>query len=134
MERKDVGSAEPRTTARAPARDKPDSRPARMMMGASALAAVTIIGAGLVDFPLAVAEEPLAAPVVTNTQAVSAKKVQQVKRPVKYVRLKPGQRAPKGAKVIREAAPTPRIVVQRIVTSAPRRAARPVARSRQSGG
>lgn len=115
--------------ARARGRDKPDPRPARLMLGAGALAAVTIVGAGLVDYPPAVAEEPPSAP----AKAGSAK-VEQAKRPVKYVRLKPGQKAPKGARVIKEAAPTPRVVVQRVVVPAPRQSGRTVARSRQSGG
>jgi hypothetical protein len=95
------------------------------MVGASALAAVTIIAAGLVDFPLAVADGPSPAPGVAE--------VEQPKRPVRYVRLKPGQEAPKGAKVIEEAAPAPRVVIQRIVTRAQGGSTRPVARSRQSG-
>lgn len=115
--------------ARARGRDKPDPRPARLMLGAGALAAVTIVGAGLVDYPPAVADEPPSAP----AEAGSAK-VEQVKRPVKYVRLQPGQKAPKGARVIKEAAPTPRVVVQRVVVPAPRQSSRTVARSRQSGG
>jgi len=108
-------------------RERPDSRPARLMMGAGALAAVTVIGAGLVDYPMAVAEQPAApdqAPVVKPTQ---------VKREVRYVRLKPGQKAPKGAKVIREAAPTPRVVVRRVVVPQTSRSTRTVARTRQSG-
>jgi hypothetical protein len=99
------------------------------MLGAGALAAMTVVGAGLVDFPPAVAEETPPAPAkagVTTTE--------KVKRPVKYVRLKPGQKAPKGARVIKEAAPTPRVVVQRVVVAAPRQSGRTVARSRQSGG
>jgi hypothetical protein len=98
------------------------------MLGAGALAAVTVVGAGLVDFPPAMAEEPLppAEAAVTTTE--------KVKRPVTYVRLKPGQKAPKGARVIKEAAPTPRVVVQRVVVPAPRQSGRTVARSRQSGG
>ncbi len=114
---------------RTPRGDRPDPRPARLMLGAGALAAVTVVGAGLVDFPPAVAEEAPSRPATTHVA-----KAEKVKRPVKYVRLKPGQKAPKGATVIREAAPTPRVIVQRIVTSAPRRPARSVARSRQSGG
>ena len=99
------------------------------MLGAGALAALTVVGAGLVDFPSAVAEEAPTAPAkagVTTTE--------KAKRPVQYVRLKPGQKAPKGARVIREAAPTPRVVVQRVVVPAPRKSGRIVARSRQSGG
>jgi hypothetical protein len=99
------------------------------MLGAGALAALTVVGAGLVDFPPAMAEEPPPAPAeagVTTTE--------KVKRPVKYVRLKPGEKAPEGARVIKEAAPTPRVVVQRVVVPAPKRSQRTVARSRQSGG
>ena len=114
-------------------RERPDSRPARLMMGAGALAAVTVIGAGLVENPLAVADDPPSAP----TQAASAKarpaKVKAVERPVRYVRLKPGQKAPQGAKVIREKAPKPRVVVRRVVTPAASQPSRTVARSRQSG-
>ena len=42
-------------------RERPDPRPARLMRGAGALAAVTIIGAGLVVYPPAVAVVPLPA-------------------------------------------------------------------------
>jgi hypothetical protein len=99
------------------------------MLGASALAAVTVIGAGLVEFPPAVAEVPPAAPAQAGV-AVTEK----AERPVRYVRLKPGQQAPKGARVIKEAAPTPRVVVQRVVIPAQGPSGRSVARSRQSGG
>jgi hypothetical protein len=128
MGRSAAGPGEKPPRARGSGRDKPDPRPARLMMGASALAAVSVVAAGLVDFPPAAAEEPQPAPVkagVTTTE--------KVKRPVTYVRLKPGQKAPRGARVIREAAPTPRVVVQRVVVPAPGRSARTVARSRQSG-
>jgi len=119
-------SPRPSPPGRKPGRERPDSRPARLMMGAGALAAVTVIGAGLVDYPMANAEEQ------TTTQAPAASTV-AVERPVRYVRLKPGQKAPKGAKVIREAAPTPRIVVRRVVTSPAKTSTRTVARSKQSG-
>lgn len=108
------------------------------MMGAGALAAATVIGAGLVDYPTAVAEQPAAAAV--QTREVKAQRVKReakakrVKREVRYVRLKPGQKAPKGAKVIREAAPKPRVVVRQVVVRGPSRSTRSVARSRQSGG
>ena len=130
MERRNAAAAgERKPTARAPGRDKPDPRPARLMLGAGALAAVTVVGAGLVDFPPAAAEEPASAPAIAGVA-----QDEQVKRPVKYVRLKPGQKAPKGARVIKEAAPTPRVVVQRVVVPEARQSARSVARSRQSGG
>lgn len=129
MGRTDVG--ETPTQDRPPrgaGRERPDPRPARLMMGAGALAAVTVIGAGLVDYPLATAEDPPAAPAeATGWQ------VETVERPVRYVRLKPGQQAPAGATVIREAAPTPRVIVRRVTTPAPSRTSRTVARSRQSG-
>ncbi len=96
------------------------------------MAALTVIGAGLVRFPMAVADPAVSAP---EPKQATAKEV--VERPVKYVRLEPGQKAPKGAKVIRKAAPTPRIVVRRVapVTQvAPRPAPRRVVtRTRQSG-
>ena len=117
-------------------RERPDPRPARLMMGAGALAAVSVIGAGLVPFPTSQAQAPTSAP----APAPAGAKVAKIQRPVTYVRLKPGQRAPKGARVIREAAPTPRVVVRRVVVSAPARSTqtvsrstRTVARSRQSG-
>ena len=127
--RTSTASSEPKRPTRAPARDKPDPRPARLMLGAGALAALTVVGAGLVDFPTAVAEQPLSAPA-----KAAVTKIEKVKRPVKYVRLKPGQQAPRGARVIKEAAPAPRVVVQRIVVSSARQPSRTVARSRQSGG
>lgn len=98
------------------------------MVGAGALAAVTVIGAGLVDYPTAVADRPpapaIGAPAVETTR---------VRREVRYVHLKPGQQAPKGAKVIREAATTPRVIVRQVVVPGPSRPSRVVARSRQSG-
>ena len=120
-------------------RERPDPRPARLMMGATALAAVTVIGAGLVDLPSATAGDP----VITGTGADSgatstAPQTKKVKQPVTYVRLKPGQKAPKGAKVIKEAAPTPRVIVRQVVRPAAagstRQTTRPAARTRQSGG
>jgi hypothetical protein len=130
MERKNVAPTNgQKPLAKGRAGDKPDPRPARLMLGAGALAAVTVVGAGLVDFPPAVAEEPLPAPAKAGVS-----KAEEVKRPVEYVRLKPGQKAPKGAKVIKEAAPTPRVVVQRLVVPAQSQTGRSVTRSRQSGG
>jgi len=98
------------------------------MVGGAALAALLIIGAGLVRFPVN-PDEPAGVPDADP----SRRKDTTVKRPVHYVRLKPGQTAPPGARVIREAAPTPRIVV-RLVPSAGQAAQRGVVvRTRQSG-
>ncbi len=125
---------------RPPAKGKPSSRPARVMIAAGAVAALTVIGAGLVRFPVAaddpVAATPETADTATTAQAATSARVKAT-RPVKYVRLKPGQKAPKGAKVIREAAPTPRVVIRRVtptVRQAPQPAPRRVVtRTRQSG-
>jgi hypothetical protein len=64
----------------------------------------------------------------------------KVRRPVRYVHLKPGQQAPPGAKVIRQAAPPPRVIVQRVAVAAPSTISsrvapvrRTVTRTRQSG-
>ena len=100
------------------------------MIGAGAVAALTVIGAGLVPFPVAV-DDPTA--VVPQTDEAGAKARSKTKVPVKYVRLKPGQKAPKGAKVIREAVPTPRIVVRRVSSPAQKGSTRVVARTKQSG-
>ena len=130
MERKNVAPPDgQQTPPRGRVRDKPDPRPARLMLGAGALAAVAVVAAGLVDFPPAVPEEPL--PALPRAEVA---KVETVERPVRYVRLKPGQKAPKGAKVIKEAAPAPRVVVQRVVVPAQSQVRRAVTRSRQSGG
>ena len=47
-----------KTPTKSRGRDKPDPRPARLMLGAGALSSVTVVGGGLVDFPPAVAEDP----------------------------------------------------------------------------
>ncbi len=131
------GSSAPRAsgadTPRPAPRSRPSPRPARLMVGAAAIAALTVIGAGLVRFPLA-ADEPVAAAPESGKATAARSKSEQ---PVRYVRLKPGQKAPKGAKVIREAAPTPRVVIRRatpatqpVAQAAPRRV---VTRTRQSG-
>ena len=115
------------------ARSRPDPRPGRLMIGAGAVAALTIIGSGLVRVPLA--GEEVAQVEATRT---GTSRVQKVERPVRYVRLKPGQKAPPGARVIQEAAPAPRVVV-RLVPPTRTTVARPtsrqvVTRTRQSGG
>lgn len=97
-------------------------------MGASAVAAVTIIAAGLVDFPLASAQSE---PAPATDRGAGAGRAE---RPVRYVRLRPGENAPTGATVIREAAPTPRVVVRRVDPPAAPASRPKVARTRQSGG
>jgi hypothetical protein len=97
-------------------------------MGAGALAALAVVGAGLAELPTSGAETGGAVDAGKQTAEVKV-----VERPVRYVRLEPGQKAPKGARVIREAAPTPRVVVRRVRVSAPSQVQRNVARTRQSG-
>lgn len=111
---------------------RPSAQPARWAVGATALAAVTVIGAGLVRFPMAADEPPTAGPSSGATTAGRDSSATQ-ERPVKYVRLEPGQRAPKGARVIREAAPTPRVVIPRVAPPPQQTSVRTVTRTRQSG-
>jgi hypothetical protein len=107
----------------------------RLMIGAAAAAALALIGSGLIRVPVT-GDEVLAQASAPTSRPPRAKKV---KRPIRYVRLKPGQKAPRGARVIREAAPTPRVIV-RLVAPASRATTRAVStqrvitRTRQSGG
>ncbi len=92
---------------------------------------MSIVTAGLVRFPHASTPEVLA---IGPGDTPSAQ--QTVVHRIRYVQLKRGQKAPAGARVIRDADPTPRVVVRtvparRTATTAPRR--RPVTRTRQSG-
>jgi hypothetical protein len=100
--------------ARKPRRQRPDPKPSRLVVGAGAIAALSIIGAGLVRFP-ANADDAVAGQTAVAAPAKGSKAAS--KRPVKFVRLKPGQKAPAGAKVIRKKAPPPRIVVIRAGTA-----------------
>ena len=100
----------------------------RLGLGAAAIAALSVMAAGLVRFPVSdpvVADDP--------TTAVAAVRETKVERRIRYVHLKPGQKAPPGAKVIDAAAPAPRVVVTRIQAPAPVRQRRTVTRTRQSG-
>lgn len=118
----------PRPQASEANRSRPSPRPARLMIGAGAIAAVTIIGAGLVRSPLVSDEGAMAAAEPGGSRATG-----DAERPVTYVRLRPGQTAPKGARVIREAAPTPRVVVRQAAPEPNQRNVRVVTRTRQSG-
>lgn len=106
-------------------------------MSIGALAALSVMAAGM-GRSMTVGQEASAAAAdaatATMTSAVPGKR--RLERPVRYVRLKPGEQAPRGARVIREQAEAPRVVVRWVrapaSTSATSRA--PVARTRQSGG
>ena len=84
----------------------------RLVYGAGAVAAMSVMAVGLVqpDFAATAdqnaSSDPTAAPNAAQPQANVA--VQHV---TQYIHLKPGQTAPPGATVIAANAPTPRIVV-----------------------
>jgi hypothetical protein len=115
---------------------RPDPRPSRLMVGAGALAALSVIGAVLGRMPV-IAEQSTATAVIADTASGAASAdaagTSRVKRPVRYVRLKPGQKAPRGAKVIREKAAAPRVVVHWVTPVAQTVTRAPVARTVQSG-
>lgn len=116
---------------------RPDSRPMRVVYGAGALAAVSVLTVGLArpEANSSLTYEPTddggglsgGAP-VTDTE---------VRHIIRYVHLKPGQTAPPGAKVVKPDAPAPRTVVTHV--AAPRQAQprqaqpRRVVVTRQSG-
>jgi hypothetical protein len=126
----DAPARQPRPDPATPKR-RPDARPTRVVLGLGAFAAMSVVTAGLVRFPVAATPDVLAmgpepSPAVPET----------VVHRIKYVQLKRGQKAPPGARVIRGADPTPRVVVRTIparrsTSTTTRR--QPVARTRQSG-
>jgi hypothetical protein len=122
------------TGSTAPARSRPDPRPARLMVGAGAAAALALIANGLVTVP-STSDAAASAP---DAASRARPRPARVKQRLRYVRLKPGQKAPPGAKVIREAAPAPRVVVRLVPSSRSVRTApvqrKVVTRTRQSGG
>lgn len=130
---------------------RPDPRPMRLALGAGTLAAVSIMAAGLVRYPVATADDAgdavtadALADVVTVETIATARPEVRIRHRTVYVQLERGQKAPKGARVIEGKAPPPRVVVTRVagkpaatrqtrvrqVRSTPRK----VARTRQSGG
>ena len=135
----------PRHTSPRPAtapKQRPDPRPMRLALGAGAFAAVSIMTAGLIRFPMSTGDasaDAITADAPPSTETLStARPAVRIKHKTVYVQLKRGQQAPRGAKVISGAVPTPRIVV----TSYPAKAAtarvrpatrRVVTRTRQSG-
>ena len=110
-------------------KQKPDPRPMRLGLGAAAIAALSIMAAGLVRFPV---DDPAAADTGWVDETTAQVQNVRVEKRVRYVQLKPGQKAPKGAKVIEAAAPTPRVVVKTIQAAAPAPKVKKT-RTRQSG-
>ncbi len=120
---------------------RPDPRPMRLALGAGTIAAVSIMAAGLVRFPAPSADAIAAdgAADATSIETIAtARPAVIVKHKVRYVHLKPGQKAPKGAKVIAGAVPPPHVVVTHVAghPAQTRRVVihKVVTKTRQSGG
>lgn len=109
----------------------------RLALGSGALAALSLMAAGLLRFPVDDPATDAQVSAVSGTpvpRAVS-RTVRAATR-VRYIQLAPGQRAPNGATVIDAAAPTPRVVVRTLRVQAKAQAPAPrvrQARTRQSG-
>ena len=101
----------------------------RLGLAAGAVAALSVMVAGLVRFP--VADPVTTADALAGTADTTTTVETKVQKRIRYVQLKPGQAAPPGAKVIDAAAPTPRVVVTRIQAPVVHR--RVVTHTRQSG-
>ncbi len=108
----------------------------RLALGAGTIAAVSIMAAGLVRSP-GPSGDAIAADAMTVETIATAQPEIIVKHRIRYIQLRPGQQAPKGAKVIAGAVPTPRIVVTRIAarpaTTRQTPIRRVVTRTKQSG-
>jgi hypothetical protein len=117
---------------------KPNPLPSRLGVAIGAVAALSVIAAGMGRLPGAATDDSATTdgnvPPLTSPAAAVPVRATRVTRPVRYVHLKPGQKAPPGAKVIRAAAPAPRVVVRWVPPAASSPVSRaPVARTRQSG-
>ena len=109
---------------------RPDPRPMRLALGASAMAAISVMSVGLVRFPAATT--PTADAVSGPSPATVTADV-QVNHVIQYVHLKPGQKAPPGAKVITPDAPAPRVVVTHAAAAVQAPQRRVIVQTRQSG-
>ena len=93
-----TGPTRPPAAGQAPARKaKPDPRPARLGIGAGAIAALSVMTVGLVRVPTAdevVLPDPTPEPIAAVPREV------RVEHRIRYVHLKRGQKAPAGATVI----------------------------------
>jgi hypothetical protein len=115
-------------------RTRPDPRPARLMVVGGAVAALALFVAGLVRPPAAdTADATGPSDGMTFGRPDATTNIKREPR-VRYVRLKPGQKPPAGARVIQEAPPPPRVVVRSVPAPSQRSVRIPVARTRQSGG
>ncbi len=113
-----------------PVRRRPDPRPMRLTLGMGAVAAVSVMAAGMIRFPPA---KPTSTDVVTEPAAPQAQTV-EVHHIVQYLHLKPGQQAPLGATVIDANAPAPRVVVSHVAAPpGPAPTPRVIVKTHQSG-
>jgi hypothetical protein len=93
---------------------RPDARPMRVVYACGAVAAVSAVTAGLVQFGNG--GTTVASVVPPPTEAPAPVQV-PVRHVIRYVHLKPGETAPLGAKVITAKAPAPRIVVTHVAAA-----------------
>ena len=105
----------------------------RLVFGAGAMAALSVMSVGLVRLPVA---DSSSTEIITDPGPAVAGPDIRINHVIRYVHLKPGQVAPAGAKVITPDAPAPRLVVTHqaaAVTQPQRRRVIVVTKTRQSG-
>jgi hypothetical protein len=101
----------------------------RLAYGAGALAALSVMSAGLVRFSSASASTVADAP--PPGDAPSPAQQVEVRHIIRYIHLKPGEVAPPGATVITPKAPAPQVIVTHL--AAPASPVRRIVVTRQSG-
>jgi hypothetical protein len=84
----------------------------RVVYGAGAVAALSVMAVGLVqpDYA-ATADQPASDPTTEPNAVAQGQAPVEIRHVTRYIHLKPGQTAPPGATVIAATAPTPRVVV-----------------------
>jgi hypothetical protein len=91
---------------------KPDPRPMRLVYGAGAVAAMSVMAVGLVQpDSAATADQTAVFDPTSDPSSVAQAGGPTVQHITEYVHLRPGESAPPGATVIAPNAPTPRVVV-----------------------
>lgn len=92
---------------------KPDARPMRVVYGAGAVAALSVMAVGLVqpDYAATADQTIVSDPAADPHAGAAAPANGDVRHVTRYIYLKPGQTAPPGATVIAANAPKPRVVV-----------------------
>lgn len=109
----------------------------RVAMGIGAITAISVMGAGFVRPSWSVTDASVADPVDQSGQSAQVGTADvRVNHVIRYVKLKPGQKAPPGAKVINAKDPAPRIVVTHVAARTPARTQRQAVvktKTKQSG-